>query len=324
MYKVTVVMPTYNGSAFVEDALSSVFGQTLTPEEIIVVDDCSADDTVAIVETSRGKSPIPLRLIRLSRNSGGPARPINDGVAAAKSEFIAVLDQDDLLLPRKLELETKQLAENEEVSIAAGMVGRSSFRDEVWPWQRERFRSLGSADPDAFTMVNGKDMLRALVLYGNFLMGYPGFTFRKSDWLAKGGVAERLRVASDLDFLCWLCTRGNVALHPSMHYVRREHASNVCNDQERMNLEVARVQSAQLIANPWLLQDDSVCQSLRESFDGHAYWARQSGDYRRALELYSLTAKVWGWDVPLVKSLCKCFLHGFLSLGSLRGRVTHS
>lgn len=92
---VSVVIPTYNGARFIRDALESVFAQTQLPDEIIVVDDGSTDDTVEVVKQMTKESPHPVRLIKMTHNSGGPAAPINTGIAAAIGEFIAVLDQDD-------------------------------------------------------------------------------------------------------------------------------------------------------------------------------------------------------------------------------------
>src|SRR5262249_31104546 len=76
---VSVIIPTYNGSAFLLDCLSSVFRQTQPPDEIIVVDDCSKDGTASMVAALARDSPVPLRVIPLVRNSGGPSRPLNVG-----------------------------------------------------------------------------------------------------------------------------------------------------------------------------------------------------------------------------------------------------
>ena len=66
---VSVVIPTYNGAEYVRGALASVFGQTELPAEIIVVDDVSRDNTVALVECVAREAPVPLKVIRLPRNS---------------------------------------------------------------------------------------------------------------------------------------------------------------------------------------------------------------------------------------------------------------
>ena len=99
---VSVIIPAFNGAAFIGQALKSIFAQTLAPLEIVVVDDASRDGTLDIVSTLAPCSPVPLKVIQLFRNSGGPARPMNIGIAAAAGEFFSVLDQDDLYVPDTL------------------------------------------------------------------------------------------------------------------------------------------------------------------------------------------------------------------------------
>src|SRR6266545_2753154 len=71
---VTVVVPTYNGRAYLPEAIQSVWAQTRLPDELIVVDDASSDRTADVAEELLQASPVPARVIRLPRNSGGPAR----------------------------------------------------------------------------------------------------------------------------------------------------------------------------------------------------------------------------------------------------------
>ena len=98
---ISVVIPTYNSGPYIDDALASIWKQTLLPDEIIVVDDRSSDGTPERVEALAKRSPVPLRVIRRETNSGFPGRPMNDGVAAANGELIAILDHDDVWLPTK-------------------------------------------------------------------------------------------------------------------------------------------------------------------------------------------------------------------------------
>ena len=92
---VSVVIPTYNAADFIFDTISSVLNQSYTDLEVIVVDDCSTDDTASIVrkicyEESR------LTLVELEKNMGGPAGPRNVGVANARGKWVCFIDADDL------------------------------------------------------------------------------------------------------------------------------------------------------------------------------------------------------------------------------------
>jgi glycosyltransferase involved in cell wall biosynthesis len=103
---VSVVVPSYNASRHIREALESVLGQTYSSFEVIVVDDGSKDDTAAIVaDYSRRDSRI--RLVSQPNSGVGAAR--NRGMAEASGEFIAPLDADDIWYPEKLEKQVGSL-----------------------------------------------------------------------------------------------------------------------------------------------------------------------------------------------------------------------
>jgi len=99
---VSVIIPTYNSEKYISDTIKSVVLQTYIHIEIIIVDDCSGDDTVRIVKECMINDE-RLRLIVLDDNTGGPARPRNIGIEASLGEYISFIDSDDLWLPQKLE-----------------------------------------------------------------------------------------------------------------------------------------------------------------------------------------------------------------------------
>ena len=96
---IAAVIPLYNGSKFIFDAVRSVLAQTLAPQDIIVVDDGSTDDGAAIVEQLADEHPI--RLLR--KQHGGQSSARNFGGAHAGTDLIALLDQDDIWYPDHLD-----------------------------------------------------------------------------------------------------------------------------------------------------------------------------------------------------------------------------
>jgi glycosyltransferase involved in cell wall biosynthesis len=95
---ITAVIPLYNGGRFIREAISSVFDQTLLPDEVIVVDDGSTDDGPAIVRELSGQYPIKL----IHKPNGGQSSARNLGVEHAHGDLIAFLDQDDVWYPNHL------------------------------------------------------------------------------------------------------------------------------------------------------------------------------------------------------------------------------
>lgn len=99
---IAAIIPLYNGAAYIEEALTSVLNQVLTPNEIIIVNDGSIDSGPDIVERIINEHPD--RNIRLfSKENGGQSLARNHGVAQSGSDLIAFLDQDDIWYPNHLE-----------------------------------------------------------------------------------------------------------------------------------------------------------------------------------------------------------------------------
>jgi glycosyltransferase involved in cell wall biosynthesis len=93
MADVSVVIPTYNRADLLPRAIDSALAQTAPPVEIIIVDDGSTDDTPAVVMRYAERHAGRVRSLRIP--NGGVARARNAGIAAARSQWVALLDSDD-------------------------------------------------------------------------------------------------------------------------------------------------------------------------------------------------------------------------------------
>ncbi len=99
--QVSVVIAAFNAAGFLSRAVESVVAQQgVGPVEILIIDDCSTDATVTVAEGLAALHP-GIVLLRNAQN-GGPARSRNAGIAAAKGDWIAVLDADDAFVPGRL------------------------------------------------------------------------------------------------------------------------------------------------------------------------------------------------------------------------------
>jgi succinoglycan biosynthesis protein ExoO len=97
----SVIIPAYNVSGIIERAIRSAATQTLPPLEILVIDDCSTDNTVEVVKALARDIP-SIRLL-LTPANGGASAARNVGLRAAKADWIALLDADDAWRPGRLE-----------------------------------------------------------------------------------------------------------------------------------------------------------------------------------------------------------------------------
>lgn len=123
---ISVVVPAYNAEAYIGATLRSVLAQSYGDFEVIVIDDCSTDATPGVV-ADIASADSRVRLIRLERNFGAPAGPRNVGVNAAKGDFIAFLDADDIWHPDKLRLQVEVLERTGSKFCSSKMV---DFREE--------------------------------------------------------------------------------------------------------------------------------------------------------------------------------------------------
>ncbi|MGH1350278.1 MAG: glycosyltransferase family 2 protein [Methyloligellaceae bacterium] len=108
--KYSVVIPAYNAENTISEAVNSVLRQFVAPEEIIVVDDGSTDNTVRIVENLEG----PIKLLK--QTNSGPGHATTTGIKQVTTKTIATLDSDDLWLPHKMERQLEELCINQELS----------------------------------------------------------------------------------------------------------------------------------------------------------------------------------------------------------------
>lgn len=122
---ISVVIPTFNSEKYIKQTVLSVLDQTYDKIEIIVVDDCSTDNTELSIKSLINDRKV--RFYKMKSNSGGPAGPRNLGIEKSKGDWIAFLDSDDLWHPLKLEFQMRILKEKNELFICSSKI---NFHDE--------------------------------------------------------------------------------------------------------------------------------------------------------------------------------------------------
>jgi len=119
MPRVSVILPVYNGSRFVPEAIESILSQSFTDFEFLIHDDGSTDDTLTVVESYAAKDP---RIRVTSAKNQGVSASRNDLMAAAKGEYLAVMDHDDIAMPDRFALQVAHLDANPDCAVVAGQV----------------------------------------------------------------------------------------------------------------------------------------------------------------------------------------------------------
>lgn len=107
---VSIIMPAYNAENVLAEAIDSVLAQSFTTWELLLIDDGSTDDTLSLARECAARDP-RIRVIQLTQN-GGVAKARNAGIQAAKGQYLAFLDSDDLWMPEKLRTQTEFMRRN--------------------------------------------------------------------------------------------------------------------------------------------------------------------------------------------------------------------
>jgi glycosyltransferase involved in cell wall biosynthesis len=208
---ISIVMPSYNSSAFIGEAIGSLISQTYPHFELLVCDDGSSDATQDIVrEMARKDSRVQL----IVNQHGGVSRNCNVGLQRAKFPWIARLDADDVALPDRLEIQIKAAERNPEV-ICWGGGARLIDRQG---------RMLRGAQLGPVTESDFQDLRRTgKVIY---ILG-PTVMFRRDDALAVGGYDPRFDGAEDIELLSRLARRGSLRTLAKVLTLYRIHGQSV-------------------------------------------------------------------------------------------------
>ena len=177
--RVSVVVPCYNAARYLAEALTSVLGQRPSPEEVIVIDDGSTDDSVAIAERF-GPS---VRCVRQEQSGAAVAR--NHGVSLASGELMAFLDADDLWPEDSLASRLALLDGDHTLDMASGLV--KQFISPELP--DEIRRTLVCPETTSRGRVAGSMLIRrhAFDKVGEF---NPAFRIGEAvDWVARADAA---------------------------------------------------------------------------------------------------------------------------------------
>jgi hypothetical protein len=115
--KISVIMCTYNGSRFLREQLKSISMQTRAPDELIICDDCSSDETIEILNNYAMDVEFPV-IVRRNANRLGASKNFEQGMTLTKSDVIVLSDQDDLWRHDKLEILEQVLCQNPDAGYA--------------------------------------------------------------------------------------------------------------------------------------------------------------------------------------------------------------
>lgn len=199
---VSVIIPAYNAAAWISESLDSVLRQTYADWEIIVVDDGSTDNTTEVVESYSAQDE-RIRLLTQAVNRG-PSTARNIGMLAARGDYIAFLDADDLWLPAKLEKQVASLKTKQDVGACYTWFETvNDHRQVIQQWKDLRL-TFWHNPVDALALARG-----------NYVCGSASSVMMRRTLIETVGLFnESMRGSEDLDYWYRMALRTSFCLVP--------------------------------------------------------------------------------------------------------------
>jgi len=216
---ISVVVPIFNDLGRIGDALSSIVSQTAAPGEIVVCDDASQEDVEGFVTefAARASRGIDVRYVRLPSNSGDAAAR-NGGIAAARGEWIAICDSDDVWAPVKLE---------RQIEFLRGWAGRR--RIALLGTHGYNINDAKRVISQAIMGPTSEDEYDAVRRRGGlFFAIHSSIVYSRADYDALGGYStDEYGAANEFDLFCRMAERGVVMNLPEPLVYYRKRAGSM-------------------------------------------------------------------------------------------------
>lgn len=206
--KVSVIIPNYNYAKYIPRTLDSVLAQTYGPLEIIVVDDGSKDDSLAIL------AGYGARVNVIRQQNKGVAQARNTGAAAAAGEYLAFLDADDIWLPEKITRQMAKFLSDKDIGLVHCAMHHINLQEEIVGENRNG--QEGWLAEEFLRLKKG-------VVIG---AGSTGVVTRAA-FDAVGGFDTRLSTAADWEFCYRIAQRYKIGFVPEALALYRLHNSNM-------------------------------------------------------------------------------------------------
>jgi glycosyltransferase involved in cell wall biosynthesis len=210
---ISVVIPVYNGAAFLAEAVASVRAQTRQPRQIIIVDDGSTDATPQVARA------LGADLEYIRQENRGPSAARNRGLQAVRGEFVGFLDVDDLWPADKLAVQLDYLEKHPGQDVVLGLT--------------QPFEEPG-AHRQLYNFANGCDVNPPLL----FLIGAA--LFRRPVFAKVGGFDAGKRYSEDLDWFIRAREKGiQLESLPRTTLIKRCHENNMTRGKKISQMSVA-------------------------------------------------------------------------------------
>ena len=219
---VSVILPNYNHAPFLKERIDSILAQTYQDFELILLDDCSTDNSVALLQTY-ADNPHVSALVCNEANTGNTFLQWDKGIRLARGRYIWIAESDDVAHPQFLEATVSALdARSDAVMCLTGSILIDDRSRPLKRPARDRWRETGEVK-----CFDGTDYVRHNLLYRNYVYNASMVVFRREVYGALDKSFQRLRCAGDWQFWAEVALAGRVLEVRRKLNRFRQHANKV-------------------------------------------------------------------------------------------------
>lgn len=267
MPSIAVVIAAFNGSDHLEEALQSVLGQQRLPDEVLLVDDGSTDDTPAIAHRFGVRVLRNQHAAEVAPHTGpGPAGGRMTGLHAATSDLVALLDQDDIMLPEHLRLTEQAFLDHPEVELCFGDATEfGGGAPEKSLFAGKRIGTLPYRELPGGLRLLKEPLLHSLAVEGSYIPTAANLWRRKTA-IEIGGFEPKAGTCDDLHFFMRLGRSGAVAYYPFAIARKRNHGQNLSHPRHALRQAWSAHEAYRMILSEdqrWRLEPFET-QAIRE------------------------------------------------------------
>ncbi|WHP04862.1 MULTISPECIES: glycosyltransferase [Acinetobacter] len=250
---VSVILPNYNHEKYLEERIESILAQTFQDFELIIMDDCSTDQSIKVLEKYKYHPKVSQFIINKT-NTGSTFSQWNYGVSLAKGKYIWIAESDDIAKENLLESLVLVLDKNPDVVLAycqSLQIDEHRVINGSW-YEWTKVFGEKNIFSEAFIM-NGEEFIETYMLYRNVIPNASAVIFRKKTYNEVGGGLPLLRYTGDWYLWVKLLSKGNIFFsNKELNFFRR-HQTSVIYKSVLNNSKPELVLKSNLMLNKFLL-----------------------------------------------------------------------
>jgi glycosyltransferase involved in cell wall biosynthesis len=287
--KVSVIIPNYNHADYLPARIDSVLQQTHQNLEVILMDDCSSDNSREII-TRYAAQDARIRVVLNEQNSGSTFKQWNKGIALARGEYIWIAESDDVADSTFLEKFMVILDANPSVGLAYCQSWRIDGDGQKFGTWAPVTAELDATLWESNFVLPGSELVRRFMIHSNIIPNASAVVMRVSALAAVGPAPEDMRIAGDWVFWVRYMMTTNLAFIAEPLNYFRFHPHNVRSRTEQDGTQLLEIAKAMKFVRSLLMPEPvifqrTIVQMIERWFRALVYYQMSLSRHRQFLKL---------------------------------------